>query len=138
MKLPKKLEAMRDKLADAACPKRTSLTEWRLSPSYYGRTEGFNAASDIYLPVVIELLEACEMSNRLDDSWNAEVLASAKESLGLKFAIQEIEGTEALMIKAHSELPYSNPKEAEREHGNLMRVLAVMKSRLQSRYEWKP
>lgn len=58
--------------------------------------------------------------------------------LGVKFAIQEIEGWETLLEKAHKELPYSNPKEADREHGNKMRLLATIRSKLIARYEGKP
>ena len=58
--------------------------------------------------------------------------------LGIKFAIRKIEGTEALMIKAHKEVPYANPTEAEREHGNMMRILATLKYSLITRYEGKP
>lgn len=36
------------------------------------------------------------------------------------------------------ELPFSNPKEAQREHENLMNVLAVLKRTLVNRYEAKP
>ena len=58
--------------------------------------------------------------------------------LGLKFAIRQIEGTEALFIKAHKELPYANPKEADREHRNQMNTLAMLKKCLVNRYEGKP
>ena len=64
-------------------------------------------------------------------------LSQEAYKLGIKFAIREIEGTEMLMIKAHSELPYANPKDAEREHGNTMRLLATMKHALMARYEGK-
>lgn len=58
--------------------------------------------------------------------------------LGLKFAIRQIEGTEMIHQKAFNELPFSNPKEAEREHKNQMNTLAVLKKRLIDRYEEKP
>lgn len=50
---------------------------------------------------------------------------------GLECAIKEIVGWEKLQEKAFKELPFSNPKEAEREHGNTMRLLAVIKSKLE-------
>lgn len=68
----------------------------------------------------------------------AHFLSEESFKLGLQFAIREIEGTEMLMIKAHTELPYSNPKEAEREHKNLMNILGGIKYRLKKRYEGQP
>ena len=50
--------------------------------------------------------------------------------LAMQLAIDEIDGWEKLMTKAHAVTPYANPKEAEREHGNTMRLLAVIKSKL--------
>lgn len=64
-------------------------------------------------------------------------LSQEAYKLGIKFAIESIEGTEALMIKAHSELPYSNPKEADREHKNTMNLLGTLKYSLSKRYEGK-
>lgn len=43
---------------------------------------------------------------------------------------KEIEGWENLLIKAHKDCPYANPKEAEREHQNKMNLLGVIKSKL--------
>ena len=57
---------------------------------------------------------------------------------GLMFAIRAIEDTEALHIKAMAEVPYANPKEAEREHKNQMNTLAVIKSRLINRHRGCP
>ena len=65
-------------------------------------------------------------------------LSEESFKLGLKFAISEIEATERLHIKAFSELPFANPKDAEREHKNMINVLAVLKSILLKRYEGKP
>jgi lactam utilization protein B len=65
-------------------------------------------------------------------------LSQEAYKLGIMYAIRQIEGTELLHIKAHKELPYSNPKEAEREHKNLVSTLAVLKSILTKRYEGKP
>ena len=64
-------------------------------------------------------------------------LSQEAYKMGIKFAIREIEGTEMLMLKAHKELPYSNPKEAEREHGNTMRLLATIKNGLMARLAGK-
>ena len=50
---------------------------------------------------------------------------------GLACAIKEVEGWENLERKIFAELPFANPKEAEREHGNTMRLLAVIKSKLE-------
>lgn len=49
---------------------------------------------------------------------------------GLLAAIAEIEGWEKLLIKAHETAPYSNPKDAAREHGNTMRLLTVIKLKI--------
>lgn len=45
--------------------------------------------------------------------------------------IKEIDATVALFKKAHAEIPYSNPKEAQREHDNLMNVLNLMRHKLE-------
>lgn len=65
-------------------------------------------------------------------------MADVAFKLGLKFAIREIEGTEALFIKALEVVPYSDPKEAAREHYNLMNVLGTMKYTLLRRIEGRP
>lgn len=57
---------------------------------------------------------------------------------GVLFAIREIEGTERLLTKAHKELPYANPEEAEREYNNQMNVLKVLKGSLINRHKGKP
>ena len=69
---------------------------------------------------------------------SSHYLSQEAYKMGIKFAIRQIEATEMLMIKAHKELPYANPKEAEREHGNMMRMLATLKHGLITRYESKP
>jgi len=58
--------------------------------------------------------------------------------LGIKFAIREIEGIEMLHIKAFKELPFADPKEAEREHKNQMNTLATLKHSLIRRYKGEP
>ena len=67
---------------------------------------------------------------------SSHYLSQEAYKMGIKFAIRQIEGTEMLMIKAHKELPYANPTEAE--HGNMMRMLATLKHGLITRYEGKP
>lgn len=57
---------------------------------------------------------------------------------GIAFAVKEIEGWESLLIKAHEGCPYSNPKEADREHRNQMNLLATIKSKLVARFQGKP
>jgi hypothetical protein len=57
---------------------------------------------------------------------------------GLRYAIEQIDGWERLNTKAHEMCNYTDPKEAAREHGNIMRLLAVIKNGLQNRYEGKP
>lgn len=80
-----------------------------------------------------------ELENLADKhKGSSHYLSEESFKLGLKFAIREIEGTELLSIKAHNELPYSNPKEAKREHDNQMNTLAVLKRTLVKRYEGKP
>lgn len=69
---------------------------------------------------------------------SSHYLSQEAYKFGLKFAIRQIEGTEMLYIKAHKELSYSNPKEAEREHKNQMNTLAMLKKILVDRYEGKP
>lgn len=69
---------------------------------------------------------------------SSHYLSEQSFKLGLKYAIRNIEETELLHIKAMKELPFSNPKEAQREHENLMNVLAVLKRTLVNRYEAKP
>lgn len=71
-------------------------------------------------------------------SGSSHYLSEQAFKLGLKYAIRNIEETELLHIKAMKELPFSNPKEAQREHENLMNVLAVLKRTLVNRYEAKP
>lgn len=65
-------------------------------------------------------------------------LSQEAYKLGLKYAIRRIEETEMLFIKAYKELPYANPKEAEREHKNQMNTLEGLKRCLIKRYEGKP
>lgn len=69
---------------------------------------------------------------------SSHYLSQEAYKLGLKWAIRQIEGTEMLYIKAHKELPYSNPKEAEREHKNQMNTLATLKHCLEKRYRGEP
>jgi hypothetical protein len=69
---------------------------------------------------------------------SSHFLSQESYKLGLKFAINEIEGTEQLFIKAHQKLKYSDPVEAEREHKNQMNTLATLKYRLRARYKGEP
>ena len=69
---------------------------------------------------------------------SSHYLSKEAFKLGLKFAIREIEGIELLYIKAHKELPYADPVDAEREHKNQMNTLATIKACLIRRYEAKP
>lgn len=55
-----------------------------------------------------------------------------------KEAIAEIEGWEALHVKAHAEFPYADKASADREHANTMRLLACIKGRIQVRAGLKP
>lgn len=65
-------------------------------------------------------------------------LSNESFKLGLAFAIRKIEETEFLFTKAHKELPYSNPKEAEREHKNQMNTLSNLKYTLAKRFRNEP
>ena len=55
-----------------------------------------------------------------------------KKLVGSAYDWCENEITEwmTLLEKAHKTTPYSNPKEAEREHGNEMRLLQVIKQKI--------
>lgn len=75
---------------------------------------------------------------RLVEDHKGIFLSRESYKLGLMFAIRQIEGTEMLHIKAHKELRYSNPQEAEREHRNQMNTLMMLKKSLTDRYEGKP
>ena len=68
----------------------------------------------------------------------AHYLSQEAYKRGVSFAVNEIEGWERLLIKAHEGCPYSNPKEAEREHKNTMNLLATIKSKLTARFQGKP
>lgn len=57
-------------------------------------------------------------------------IATESHALAIGDAIREIEGWEILQIKARNEIPYANPIEADREHKNVMNLLAVIKSKL--------
>jgi hypothetical protein len=54
-------------------------------------------------------------------------------ALAITDAIREIEGWEMLLIKARKEVPYTDEKEADREHGNQMNLLATIKSKLEKK-----
>jgi len=69
---------------------------------------------------------------------SSHYLSQEAFKMGLKYAIRNIEETELLFIKAHKELPYSDPEGATREHNNLMNVLGNLKNTLIRRYEEKP
>jgi hypothetical protein len=49
---------------------------------------------------------------------------------GLQEAVKEIEEWEQLLELNHKTAPYKYPEEAAREHGNQMRLLAVIKNKL--------
>ena len=69
---------------------------------------------------------------------SSHYLSQEAYKLGLKYAIRQIEGTEMLLMKALKEIPYANPKEAERENQNQMNILGNLKACLIRRYEGKP
>lgn len=88
----------------------------------------------------MDLEQSIDELERLADRCKdkSHYLSQEAYKLGIKFAIRQIESTEMLFIKAHKELPYANPKEAEREHNNQMNTLAMLKKCLIDRYEGKP
>jgi len=88
----------------------------------------------------MKLEQSIKELERLADAHkeSSHYLSEEAFKLGLKFAIRQIEGTERLFIKAHKELPYANPKEAEREHKNQMNTLATLKHCLEKRYRGEP
>ena len=78
---------------------------------------------------------ASEVKSRIDKLAenfyrDPEYVAKESHAAAMKDAIREIEGWEMLQIKAFNELPFANPKEAEREHKNTMNLLGVIKSKL--------
>jgi len=77
--------------------------------------------------------------NHLADNYYNDPAHIAKEAyrLAMSIAVDEIEGWENLLIKAHAETPYANPKEADREHRNTMNLLAVIKNKLRKKTELK-
>ncbi len=87
-----------------------------------------------------DLEQSIKELERLADnnSHRVHFLSQEAYKMGIKYAIRQIEATEMLMTKAHKELPYANPKEAQREHDNLMRMLGTMKYGLENRFEGKP
>jgi hypothetical protein len=87
----------------------------------------------------MELESSIRELERLADAYKdrAHYLSVEAFKMGLKYAIRQIEGTEMLYVKAHKEIPYSKPKEAEREHKNQMNTLACLKHCLIRRYEGK-
>lgn len=68
----------------------------------------------------------------LADNYYNDPLHIAKKSYdkGLTTVVEEIEGWQNLLVKALNEIPYANPKEAEREHNNTMNLLNVIKNKL--------